>query len=65
MDTRESSGLSREEAARRLGVSVTTVRRLEARGQLRVVRLGGRVVVPSSEVARLLTPAPTPVAKAA
>jgi excisionase family DNA binding protein len=58
MDARESSGLSREEAARRLGVSVTTVRRLEARGQLRVVRLGGRVVVPSSEVARVLTPAP-------
>ena len=63
MDTRESSGLSREEAARRLGVSVTTVRRLEARGQLRVVRLGGRVVVPSSEIARLLTPS-QPVAKA-
>ena len=29
------------------------------------LRIGGRVVVPSSEVARLLTPAPTPVAKAA
>jgi len=56
MDARESVGLSREEAAKRLGVSVTTVRRLEARGELRVVRLGGRVVVPSSEVARLLTP---------
>jgi excisionase family DNA binding protein len=57
-------GLSRKEAAKRLGISVASARRLEARGELRTVRIGGRVVVPSSEIARLLTPA-QPVAKAA
>jgi excisionase family DNA binding protein len=66
MDTRDSVGfgLSRTEAAKRLGISLSSVRRLEERGELRTVRIGGRVVVPSSEVARLLTPA-QPVAKAA
>jgi excisionase family DNA binding protein len=58
MNEHETVGLSEKEAARRLGVSLSTVRRLRARGELRSVRIGERVVVPSSEVARLLAPAP-------
>jgi excisionase family DNA binding protein len=46
------------EAARRLCVSLRTVRRLISNKHLHVVRLGRSVRVPISEIARLLTPPP-------
>ncbi len=49
-----SAGLSVRDAARRLGVGITSVRELIARGSLRVTRIGRRIVVPVSEVQRLL-----------
>lgn len=42
------------EAARLLGVSERTVRRLVASGQLRAVTVGGIVLVPRAELDRLL-----------
>lgn len=41
------------EVARSLGISVVSVRRLEVRGDLRSVRIGARVMIPASEVARV------------
>lgn len=42
------------EAAKRLGVSVRTLTRMEKRGKLRLIRdLGSRPKVPDSEVQRL------------
>jgi len=47
------------EAARLVGVSTATIRRLAAAGELRTARIGqARVVVPHSEVERLLAPSP-------
>jgi excisionase family DNA binding protein len=46
------------EAARRLSISLRTVRRLISKKHLHVARLGSSVRVPISEIARLLTPPP-------
>lgn len=45
------------EAAERLDVSVRTLQRMSARGELRLVSLGSAKRVPASELARLLAPA--------
>jgi len=45
-------GLS--EAARQLGVSIDTIRRLVARGEVVAVNVGARRLVPVSEVARVV-----------
>jgi excisionase family DNA binding protein len=42
------------EAAARLAISPWTVRRLADRGDLRVVRLGRRLLVSESEILRLI-----------
>jgi len=42
------------EVARMLGVGDTAVRNAIARGELRVVRVGGRIVVPLTAIAKLL-----------
>lgn len=42
------------EVARMLGVGHTAVRNAIARGDLRVVRVGGRVVIPLTAIAKLL-----------
>ena len=44
--------LSRPEAAKRLSVSVHSVDRAIARGELKSKRLGGRVLVPVAEIER-------------
>jgi excisionase family DNA binding protein len=44
-----------EEASRRLSVSTFTTRRLIKSGQLRAVRVGKRVLVPLSEIERVMT----------
>jgi|HigsolmetaAR202D_1030399.scaffolds.fasta_scaffold04796_10 excisionase family DNA binding protein len=44
-----------QEAAELLGVSRSHVYALAERGQLRLVRIGRRTVVPASEIARLLS----------
>ena len=44
----EDKGLSVQEAARRLGVSRSTVWRMVQSGELRCVRAGKRVIVPVS-----------------
>lgn len=44
------------EAAERLDVSVRTLQRMAARGELRLARLGSATRVPASELARLLAP---------
>ena len=43
-----------EEAARHLAVSTFTVRRLIKAGQIRAVRVGKRVLVPESEIQRIV-----------
>jgi excisionase family DNA binding protein len=45
------------EAAERLDVSVRTLQRMAARGELRLISLGSAKRVPASELARLLAPA--------
>jgi excisionase family DNA binding protein len=47
--------LSLQNAARVLGVSDRFLRILHERGQLRLTRLGRRVLVPVSEIERLVT----------
>jgi excisionase family DNA binding protein len=49
--------LTLPEAADRLRVSARTVRRLVASGQLRVIKIGRRSVVPESEVEAFLAAA--------
>lgn len=44
------------EAAKRLDVSVRTLQRMAARGELKLVSLGSAKRVPASELARLLAP---------
>lgn len=46
--------LSAEEAAIALGISRRSVDRAIARGEIRAVRIGGRVVIPRGEIARVL-----------
>jgi excisionase family DNA binding protein len=45
-------------ACDRLGISRSLLYRLIERGQLRPVKLGARTLIPVSEIARLLAPAP-------
>jgi excisionase family DNA binding protein len=52
-DTREQLQ-SVEDTSRRFGVSIFTTRRLIASGHLRAVRVGKRVLVPESEIARVI-----------
>lgn len=47
-------GCTLDEAAERLTLDRRTLQRMEQRGEVRVVRFGRRVVVPESEVLRLL-----------
>lgn len=67
---KEPLTVSIEEAARRLSVSASTVRRLIVGQRLLTVRIGGRVMVPMAELKRMTTPAqkaadePAPRAKA-
>jgi excisionase family DNA binding protein len=42
------------EAARMLGVSVYTVRRLVARGEVAAVNVGARRLIPASEIERIV-----------
>jgi excisionase family DNA binding protein len=48
---------SRDEVARRLGVSRDSVIRAINRGEIKVLRLGRRVLIPQSELSRLLAQA--------
>jgi len=45
-----------DDAATRLGVSVSTIWRLIRSGQLRTVKILGRTLVPESELRRLVQP---------
>jgi hypothetical protein len=45
--------VSLADAAKELGVGFRLLGVLEARGQLRIVRIGRRVMVPTSEIERL------------
>jgi excisionase family DNA binding protein len=44
-----------EETSRRLAVSSFTVRRLVKAGQVRAVRVGRRLLIPGSEIERVVT----------
>lgn len=48
------SCISRDEMARRLGVSRDSIIRAIKRGELKSVRFGRRVLIPRSEIDRLL-----------
>jgi excisionase family DNA binding protein len=50
----EALAYSVPEAGRRLGIGRTTAYRLAADGTLPTMRLGGRIVVPRSQLERLL-----------
>ena len=52
--------VSIEEAAKRLSVSPSTVRRLIVGHKLLTVRIGGRVMVPMAELRRMVEPAKEP-----
>jgi len=54
METQEGLA-SVEETAKRLSVSTFTVRRLVKTNQLRAVRVAKRLLVPHSEIARVIT----------
>lgn len=54
MQTQEGLA-SVEETSKRLSVSTFTTRRLIKAGQLRAVRVGKRVLIPESEIARVIT----------
>jgi excisionase family DNA binding protein len=55
------SAFTLEETAVHLRCSVKTLRRMAARKELRLVRLGRALRVPVSELKRLLGELPTPV----
>lgn len=46
------------EGAHRMGVSRVTVYKLAAKGELKLIKIGGRSLIPDSEVVRLTTLAP-------
>lgn len=50
-------GVSLDEAAKLTSVSVFTLRRQIKRGNLKVARVGRRLVIPVSELAKLVRPA--------
>lgn len=50
--SRDAYGLS--EAAARLGVHVRTVRRLAECGSIRTIRIARRVLIPTTELERIL-----------
>jgi len=52
----EPMAVSVEDAAARLSVSPSTVRRLIGARKLLTVRIGGRVLVPTTELRRVTTP---------
>lgn len=54
MTESQESLASVEETSRRLSVSTFTTRRLIKAGQLRAVRVGKRVLVPRSEIERVI-----------
>jgi excisionase family DNA binding protein len=45
---------SKEEAARQLGVSRDSVTRAIAKGKIKIIRFGRRVLIPKAELERLL-----------
>jgi excisionase family DNA binding protein len=53
METQEGLA-SVEETSKRLSVSTFTTRRLIKAGQLRAVRVGKRVLIPQSEITRVV-----------
>jgi excisionase family DNA binding protein len=53
----EKLGVSLDEAAKLTSVSVFTLRRQIKRGNLKVARVGRRLVIPVSELEKLLKPA--------
>ena len=50
----EERAYSMREAANKLGVSISTLHRLVMRGEIKAARIGGRKVIPASEIRRLL-----------
>jgi excisionase family DNA binding protein len=48
---------SKDEVARRLGVSRDSVIRAIAKGNIKIIRFGRRVLIPQSELARLVAEA--------
>jgi len=50
----EERAYSMREAASKLGVSISTLHRLVMRGEIKAARIGGRKVIPASEIRRLL-----------
>ena len=57
----EPGALTLTQAAQRLSISPRTLARMAKAGEVRTVTLGRRVLVPTSELARLLEPAEAPV----
>jgi excisionase family DNA binding protein len=57
MEEKERVCFSRDEVARRLGVSRDSVVRAIAKGKIKVVRFGRRILVPASELERLIAEA--------
>lgn len=49
-------GYRLKDASKRLGVGRTTVYRWLGEGRIKAVKIGGTVLIPESELTRLLTP---------
>ena len=53
----ERLSFSRDELARQLGVSRDSVIRAIAKGDIKIIRFGRRVLIPASEVERIMSSA--------
>lgn len=54
MDVKEKQAFSKAEFAKQFSVSADSVNRAIQRGDLKVIRFGRRVLIPRSEVERVL-----------
>lgn len=54
MARQSARALSYRQAVERTSLSLSSLRRMAKRGELAVVRLGGRVLIPEAELLRLI-----------
>lgn len=59
----ERRAVSVADAARALGLGVTSTWRLVGTGEIRALRIGGRTLIPTSELDRLVSGAIQPLAR--
>ena len=58
MQTNEILALSKRDAAKSLSLSIASIDRMLSRGAIRARKIGGRTLIPKSEIERILNEAP-------